>query len=475
MTLPQGNGAPAVPTAQRVLFDWDPSFNPYLDRAGGIALTNSGVTFGVQRGQVCGVFDGSSYLYSSEAPFAALSDLTGGASIYVVCERTDAAADAAYMIGIDQAAGAAQRNDIALGCNSDNSISLAVSDDGGQELDTQAASASTDRNQINFLSGHLTTSTLTARVAGTSSGSTTVASAPHDPASLDRVTIGVQTIFASLLKYWTGRIYRILVIEGDYEAAVLSYLQGAYEDRSAPSAESLASAPDQSLLEWGWHYPDDGETSAYAGPAPTAATANLVEVTLGSLTGIQQSGDPDGLSADLSAIRSTNLPVGTYSLHVLFHQPTGTNDGGGNYMAWVGSSGTEFVTCGGSYVEGNPAYGLPRMTYDSAAVGTTNRTGTNAAFTGNEWYVVGVLIEVTSASAWRVELYENGVEKTSAAASIAGVTPVVDEIQVLTPGNVQSSTKGVVATQLWYADEGGTSLDSTHMSDVATFLLGLAS
>lgn len=229
--LPQGRGAPPPPSPSTVLFDWDPSVDLYRDRVGGIEFTvGAGTpTLAVAHGQPCAQFNGGSHLVSTEAPFAALSDLTGGCTIYVVSERTDAgAAGSAACFSIDDSTEVTTSLDC-LGWYHVSTNDALVAMSGDDAAGETAVASFGNRNMITCNAMTATTALIGQYVDRRLAASTVPAVTPHDPSGLDRCVIGATGLFGSaIVGYWTGNVFRILVCEGGYDQDIQDYLMNTY-------------------------------------------------------------------------------------------------------------------------------------------------------------------------------------------------------------------------------------------------------
>lgn len=229
MKFGRRRGTPRPPNPGAVLFDWDPAWNPYADRVGGLAGVPTGTapTRSVTNGLLGMTFGGAGCLQFAGAPFAALSDLTGGVSMYVVCERTDAAVAQDGLICLDDNDGTTSSANHLIGTwdGGDTVSCLAYDGAGVSTIDSQAGAT---RNATQILSYHATTTARTAKINGT--GSAEASGTTRDPGSLSRVTVGAYTLFVAsgAISYFTGAIYRVLICEGAYDADVLTYLQTLY-------------------------------------------------------------------------------------------------------------------------------------------------------------------------------------------------------------------------------------------------------
>lgn len=214
-----------------VLSDWDPSFSYTVDRTAALTYAESGTGFSRVKvgGNWCAEFDGSGALVASGAPFTTLSDLTGGVSIYVVAERTDVAATAKALLGIGRDTGTIDNFDIVSAAWNSTNVSVNVYDAaGGATLDT---TTDPGRNTVAVLSLHATTTARTAKLDGV--GTAEASGTTRDPAGMDFFSIGASLLFSAspplLSVAFPGRIYRVLVCEGAYDADVLTYLAGLYQ------------------------------------------------------------------------------------------------------------------------------------------------------------------------------------------------------------------------------------------------------
>ena len=214
------------PSGNTLLFDWNPAVDPYADLVGGLTATASGagVTFGVQRTLPCATFDGTDYLTFDGTPFSTLSDLTTECSIYVVCERTDAASEADILVGIDDNDDAGVDHAMYLAWAANDAVQAAQANASTSNGANSTASA-VNRDELVVVSGHLTLTTGEVRLDGsdiTSSGSPWTSS---DPTGMTRVTIGAGGYFGGGIALpFTGHIWRVLIYDAAYNADVVDGL-----------------------------------------------------------------------------------------------------------------------------------------------------------------------------------------------------------------------------------------------------------
>lgn len=255
--------------ADGVLFDFDPAKSTTEDVIRGISASQVGTGFSLEtaRGNVCTVFDGAGALVFDGAPFSALSDLTGGVSIYAVCERTDVSASADGVVHIDDASAGSGEHVLASNWNGNDTLSVLSYEASGAKFDTGSPLV---RNQVSVLSGHITTTSIDAKIDG--AGSPT-AIAATDPSGLDRVVIGNQSIATdpgSSTAGLQGRIYRVLICEGAYDADVLAYLQGLY-GQGAPRIPAGVSQDDVLAI----YDPEWSRRNEWAGDQTLAETGTV--------------------------------------------------------------------------------------------------------------------------------------------------------------------------------------------------------
>ena len=318
----------AISPSFAAIFDWNPAVSLYVDQVGGIAFAASGTApvLASSGGLPCVSFDGAGALVATSSPFAALSDLSGGVSIYVVAERTDAAATAKALLGIGRDTGTTDNFDIVSAAWNATNVSLNVYDSaGGATLDT---TTDPGRNTVSVLSLHATTTARTAKLNGV--GAAEASGATRDPAGMDFFSIGASLLFSAspplLTVAFPGRIYRVLICEGAYDAAVLAYLQGLYSPARIPPG--VASSDVLFLWDPAASYTRDwagtwqtltpngtitqtvrngqpcaefaADTAYYEGVAPFAAFAGVVPVTHIAVGEIQ-SGSAGALSLYMSS------------------------------------------------------------------------------------------------------------------------------------------------------------------------------
>lgn len=210
--------------ADGVLFDFDPAWSTTVDKVGGLASTNvNSVTFSKVRGSLAAEFDGTNYLLFDGAPFAALADLSGGVTAYVVCERTDANATQTHLFGIDDASAGSNQQFVMAAWNSGQTQAAYIGETSGFAGVT--GSAALTRNQIQTLGYAFTTTSAKTFLDTTETGTATITAT--NPNGLDRLVIGGY-VFAGLSASWIGRIWRLLLKEGPADNDFASYLQGLY-------------------------------------------------------------------------------------------------------------------------------------------------------------------------------------------------------------------------------------------------------
>ena len=212
-----------------LLLDWDPHYSLSSERVSSIQFEQSGsgsITRVLQaNGRYAGVFPGTAGLVATSSPFAALSDLSGGVSIYVVCERTDAGGTFATMLGANNTASGNNINAIQVQWTNANALACySAGPTGGYQNDTESGLA---LDTVTVASAHITTTSRTSRIDGSGTASATTTSA--DPAGLGRVVLGAQAAgLETISTYFTGAIYRVIVAEGAYDADLMTLLLGLY-------------------------------------------------------------------------------------------------------------------------------------------------------------------------------------------------------------------------------------------------------
>lgn len=229
-TSPLDARAPGPPVP--VLSDWDPGYSLYTDRQHATTFAQSGagiVTRELQaNGRYAGVFPGTGCLVAPSSPFAALASLSGGASCYVVSQRTDAGSGQDGLAWIDDDDGTTgNANQIGLTHNGPGTSASALVYDpaGGVTSDGQTCTLA----GLQVFSGHFTLTAREMRVDGT--GSAEASGTSRAPVDLARMTIGGYTLFSAgaPIGLYTGKIYRVIWAEGAYSAAVLAYLAALYQ------------------------------------------------------------------------------------------------------------------------------------------------------------------------------------------------------------------------------------------------------
>ena len=267
-TLPQGDGAPAPPISpQSVLFDFDPAWSMTEDRAGGITLAAGGtnpVTRAVHNGRLAAVFDGTNYLLG-DSPFPQLSSLSGGCTIYAVCERTDALNTQKSVVNLDQAAGAGGQQVMYLAQGNTDAVVGGMADTGSIVFDSEAAGGG--RNFVRVISADYDLTEITARNSSYGSASSV---SSRDPSGLDRVSIGGTLIFG-LGGDWVGRIYRVLICEGAFSQAIADYLANLYTPLRLPP---MVSASDVAFL-WDPRHNPYRDTLNGISLTPTSAPSRI--------------------------------------------------------------------------------------------------------------------------------------------------------------------------------------------------------
>ena len=260
----------APDAAFNVLSDWDPSFSYTVDRTAALVYAESGT--GISRvkvgGNWCAEFDGAGALASASSPFAALSDLSGGVSVYVVADRTNVAASQLGVFSLDDTANTPTTlSSTILGVwnNASQLSSVSVYDPSGVATsDSQAVTT----GAVRVLSYHATTTARTAKVDGT--GEAETSGTERSPASIDRVTIGAYATIGYAQPF-VGRIYRVLICEGAYNADVTAYLQGIYTPPRIPDGVAEADV----LFLWD---PEASYTRDWAGSGQNlTATGTITE------------------------------------------------------------------------------------------------------------------------------------------------------------------------------------------------------
>lgn len=223
--------APKPPASFNVLSDWDPAYSLYADRVAPISYAPVGTAPTREKvdGIWCGVFGGAGALVGSGAPFAALADLTGGVSIYVVAERTDDGTGQDGLVWFDDDDGTTSNaNQLGITWNGPGTGATMYAYDGAAGASFDSGSSIIALNTVEFVSGHATTTARTIRASGV--GTAEASGTTRDPGSLTRVLIGANALFSATQgSYFTGRYRRKLTCEGPYNAAVLAYLQALYQ------------------------------------------------------------------------------------------------------------------------------------------------------------------------------------------------------------------------------------------------------
>lgn len=203
-------------------------YNPAVDLGSpGYTYGGSGaVTLGNRRGLPCAEYDGVSALYGP-ALFENLSDLTGGVSIYLMIEQDIkyAAGGAAGVFGQRRVAAATQRD-----CLGVYQVHVGTAFVGlvGDDAAASTPISYMSKKGVVFHSMHVTTAEV--RVRNLHSGGNVAAAptAPHDPSGMDQSVIGASAVFGAVNAWFTGAIYRIVVVEGAYDAALDAELQALY-------------------------------------------------------------------------------------------------------------------------------------------------------------------------------------------------------------------------------------------------------
>lgn len=288
----------------RSLFDFDPGRSVSHDVDGGMRLAPGGsnpVAFEVHNGFRCLVTDGTNYLLGSASPFAALSDLTGGVSIYVVAERTDAGSGAVSPMGINERGSASGANALHMGWNGLSggaSTLTALSANSAAATQSDVSDGVLGLNVVHSLSMHLTTTSRTAKTEGYGGASATATA--NDPADLDQIVIGAGLLYAaadaSPLGHFTGRIYRVIVREGPFSQAIADYLANLYKPLRLPP---MVSASDV-IFAWDVRHSPFRDTRTGADISIDSGSPVVVS-RAGDVAMFFTSADSDALKATLAA------------------------------------------------------------------------------------------------------------------------------------------------------------------------------
>lgn len=224
--------APKPPASLGVILDWDPGYSLRGCREGPCTFEPVGtaptiVDSGL--GYLVGRFGGAGALQALSSPFAALSDLTAGVSLYVVGKRTDAGSGQDGLIWLDDNDGTTgNANQLGLTWNGPGTTATAFAYDNAAGATFDASAADLALNTQAVVSGHITTTAREVRVDGV--GSAEGSGTTRDPEDLSRVLIGAYALFSTTqIGYFTGDIARVLVCEpATYAASALAYLQSAH-------------------------------------------------------------------------------------------------------------------------------------------------------------------------------------------------------------------------------------------------------
>ena len=458
------NAAPALPAALEaaVLFDFDPVASLVQDRKG-IALTDpvGGVVLSKgPTGHYGAEFSGSNYL-TGASPFAALSDLTGGVSIYAVCERTDAVVNSQCALSIDEAAGAASTNEIAVVQVGNDPVVAYTYGAGAGSFNIGAVAP---RDVVNVLSGHITTTTVEARLGGYSAGSSATT---HDPASLDRLLIGANSIFGFISSFWTGRIYRVVVKEGPFEQAFSDYLSSLY----IPPSSNAWEGPNADDLQVWWSA--ESPTESLEGGAIAFSEVGSPASELGTYGGRachQPASIANGYEADIGEI-SIGADEAAY-LFVMFRNPSSGGMSASKTLGWLGGD----LTADRPNLIARTNYS-PKWIYGQ--LNTDTGAGKNDNFISPTWTNDTIHVahaRVTRNAAGTNYLVEGGLDGSWSGSPVSttdgnfGSSPFTK----MSPGLPAASTHPVGAQifdVLFFKDSGTT----INVSGIVTELTGLVS
>lgn len=367
-----------------VLFDWDPSYSTTVDKEGGIALSWVGDDLGteVTRGKTCVNFDGVSHLVSSESPFAALSDLTGGVSIYVVCERLDHTGFQAFF---SMSNGTSGERIYVSGSSVSNSIAVGKTDAFTSTFDADSV---LPENEPAVVSGHLTTT----EAAIKKNGAGASAAAAGDPSGLNRVSIG-SLIHSAGISFFIGRIWRVVICEGAYDPAMLAYLKRQY--LPVPRLPDGV-APSEVLFHWD---PRVSGTKDWAGSTQTLSEVGTVPAVT------DRAGHPCRLLSGSNHLRGTpfvseltgEYPITVYRVAEL--ESNGTFGATGFTLWDTVSANVNRLQCGGPRTTAGTGFSAALYDSSTAAVDQSNSVG-----------VVGTVARATSQfTSSAVEAWHNGV------------------------------------------------------------------
>lgn len=171
------------------LLEWCPGIAPDADLATGAAWRRygSGLVLSKRKGHVGMYFGGSGSLWRTGLPFSALSDLSGGLSLYFVADRT---ANPSFAGLLTFSNGTSSERIYLAWAGGSASISAGLTDGGAAAYDTSAPALGLDT--IGVVGMHALYGPTNAQVGAyvDGSGANYTAAAENDPSGLDRVCLG---------------------------------------------------------------------------------------------------------------------------------------------------------------------------------------------------------------------------------------------------------------------------------------------